>query len=169
MVGGGLLCLAIPLRTLKSVLSLATKTLYHRLPYPHSLHMRLVSYTLCLAGVLGGALHLPGSTLETTDVLSVTAGPYPKLPDVVECSPEYGEGLSTQSCYNALQQMPDGRQFSQFVSRKSYPGQSALITPVYYYDNTSKSWSRRYLDRGVILLMSLSSLNYKTLSRFERH
>ena len=137
-----------------------------RFSYPHSLHMRLIRCTLCLAGVLGGALRLPGSTLEIT---SVTAGPYPKLPDVVECSPEYGEGLSTQSCYNALQQMPDGRQFSQFVSRKSYHGQSALITPVYYYDNTSKSFSRQYLDRGVILLMSLPSLNDKTLSRFERH
>ena len=131
--------------------------------------MRLIRCTLCLAGVFVGALRLPGSTLEITDVSSVSAGPYPKLPDVVECSPEYGEGLSTQSCYNALQQMPDGRQFSQFVSRKSYHGQSALITPVYYYDNTSKSLSRQDLDRGIILLMSLSSLNEKTFSRFERH
>ena len=161
--------MAIPLCTLDSFLSLATKTLYHRFSYPHNLHMRLIRCILCLAGVLGGALRLPGSTLEITDVSSVTAGPYPKLPDVVECSPEYGEGLSTQSCYNALQQMPDGRQFSQFVSRKSYHGQSALITPVYYYDNTSKSLSGQYLDRGVILLMSLPSLNVKTLSRFERH
>ena len=84
---------------------------------------------------------MSGSALEITAVSSVTAGPYPKLPDVVECAPEYGENLG-HACDIALQAMPDGRQFSQFVSRKSYPGQEALITPVYYYDNTSKFLNR---------------------------
>lgn len=86
---------------------------------------------------------MSGSTLAITPVTSVTAGPYPKIPDVVECAPEYGENLDTHACYRALQTMPDGPRFSQFVSRKSYPGQSALITPIYYYDNQSKSSNRQ--------------------------
>ena len=88
------------------------------------------------------------TTLEIASNSSVTAGPYPKLHDIVGCASEYGENLDRRACYKALQTMPDGAQFLQFVSRKSYPGQQALITPVYYYDNQSKSLNRVDLDRG---------------------
>ena len=101
--------------------------------------MHFLLYILRLAGFFVGLSCMSDSTLEITALSSVTAGPYPKLPDVVGCASEYGENLDTQACYKALQTMPDGRQFSQFVSRKSYPGQGALVTPVYYYDNASKS------------------------------
>ena len=89
---------------------------------------------------------ISGSTLGVTSGSSLTAGPYPKFFDVVGCAPEYGENLQVQACYRALQTMPDGFQFSQFVSRKSYAGQEALITPVYYYDNNSESLRRTSLD-----------------------
>lgn len=85
-------------------------------------------------------------TLGVTARSSVTAGPYPKLPDVVECASEYGENIDSRACYKALQTMPDGPRFSQFVPRKSYPGQEALLTPVYYYDNNSKSLNRPELE-----------------------
>ena len=111
--------------------------------------MRFSLSTLCLAGLSVDLSCVSGSTLEITASSSVTAGPYPKLPDVVECAPEYGENLETKACYKALQTMPDGRRFSQFVSRKSYAGQEALITPVYYYDNTSKSFSDPDLGRDI--------------------
>ena len=115
--------------------------------YSHSLlSMRFLLYTLRLAGFIVGLSCMSGSTLEITDVSSVTAGPYPKLPDVVECASEYGENLDTHACYKALQTMPDGRRFSQFASSRSYPGQEALITPVYYYDNESRSLARPDLD-----------------------
>ena len=104
--------------------------------------MRFLLHTLRLAGFFVGLPCMSGYTLEITAISSVTAGPYPKLPDVVECAPEYGENLDTHACYKALQTMPDGRRFSQFVSHKSYAGQEALITPVYYYDNESKSLDR---------------------------
>ena len=108
--------------------------------------MRFLLYTLRLAGFFVGLSCMSGSTLEITAIASVTAGPYPKLPDVVECAPEYGENLDKHACYKALQTMPDGRRFSQFVSRKRYHGQEALITPVYYYDNNSKSLDRPDFD-----------------------
>ena len=101
--------------------------------------MHFSLYLSCLAGLFVGLSCGLGSILDITPVSSATAGPYPKLHDIVACAPQYGENLDTHACYEALQTMPDGPQFSQFVSRKSYHGQAALITPVYYYDNISKS------------------------------
>ncbi len=106
-------------------------------------------YVSRLVGLFVGLSCVSGSTLDIASGSSVNAGPYPKLHDVVGCAPEYGENLDTNACYKALQTMPDGPRFAQFVSRKSYPGQGALITPVYYYDNQSKSSNRANLDRGM--------------------
>lgn len=86
--------------------------------------MRFPLSTVRLTGIFVGLLCIPGSSLENTATSSVGAGPYPKPPDVVECASEYGEYLDTHACYKALQTMPDGREFSQFVSRKSYHGQA---------------------------------------------
>ncbi len=131
--------------------------------------MHFLLSTLRLAGFFLDLSCVSGSTLEITANSSVKAGPYPKLPDVVECAPEYGENLDTQACYKALQTMPDGRRFSQFVSRKSYPGQEALITPVYYYDNTSKSLNNPDPDQEFDSLRQSSSLSGKALARSEKH
>ena len=110
---------------------------------PHTLtdyfDMHFSLYLFRLAGLFVGLSCSSGSILDMTSVSSVAAGPYPKLHDVVACAPQYGENLDINACYKALQTMPDGPRFSQFVSRKSYHGQAALITPVYYYDNQSKS------------------------------
>ena len=62
---------------------------------------------------------ISGSILDLTSDLPVTAGPYCKLHDVIECAPERGENLDIHACYKALQTMPDGPRLSQFVSRKS--------------------------------------------------
>ncbi len=104
-------------------------------------------YILRLVGLFVGLLCVSGSILDIVSGSSVNAGPYPKAHDVVGCAPEYGENLDTDACYKALQTMPDGPRFSKFVSRKSYPGQEALITPIYYYDNQSKYSNRANLDR----------------------
>ena len=126
-------------------------------------------YILRLVGLFVGLSCVSGSILDIVSGSSVNAGPYPKAHDVVGCAPEYGENLDTQACYKALQTMPDGRRFSQFVSRKSYPGQEALITPVYYYDNTSKSLNNPDPDQEFDSLRQSSSLSGKALARSEKH
>ena len=107
--------------------------------FTDNFEMHFSLYLSYLAGLFVGLSYGLGSILEINPISSVTAGPYPKLHDIVACAPQYGENLDIHACYEALQTMPDGPQFSQFVSRKSYHGQAALITPVYYYNNISKS------------------------------
>ena len=130
--------------------------------------MRFSSHISCLAGLFVGWLCMLCSSQEIIAPLSVAAGPYPKLPDVVGCAPQYGENLDTHACYQALQTMPDGPRFMQFVSRKSYHGQSALITPVYYYNNKSESLNRSDIDRDFNLFRQMSLLSEKVLLKSKR-
>ena len=91
--------------------------------------MSLPLYTLRLAGLFVALSCMSGSTLEMAASSSVAVGPYHKLPDVVECAPEYGENLDTHACYKALQTMPDGRGFSQlgtFLGVQIYTFESVL-------------------------------------------
>lgn len=78
------------------------------------------------------------SYLVVPQALEARAGPYPKEPDIIECDPADGEGLDAQSCLEAMETMPDGLRFTKYTSHKQYPGQTALETPVFYYDNMSK-------------------------------
>lgn len=86
-------------------------------------------------GLFIALFRIPGSILDIASDPCVTAGPYLKPYDIVGSVPMYGKSLDVHACYKALQTMPDGLRFSQFVSRKSYPGQGILINPGYYYDN----------------------------------
>ena len=113
----------------------ATLTLRVYLPKQFS------SYVLRLVALFAVLPSISGTVLDVASNSSVTVGPYPKDNDVIGCAPEYGENLDRHACSKTLQNMPDGRRFIQFVSRKSYHGQTALITPIYYYDNQSE-----YLD-----------------------
>ena len=81
-----------------------------------------------------------------SQALNLTAGPYPKEPDFLKCDPTYGEVLDPQDCLKALETMPDGLQFTKYISHKQYPGQTTLETPVFYFDNESKEYLERMLS-----------------------
>lgn len=93
--------------------------------------MHFPLYILHLGGLFVALSCISGSILDIASDSSVTVGPYPTLRDTTESAPEYGNSLDMHACYKALQTMPDGLRFSQFVSRKSYPGQGVLISPVH--------------------------------------
>ena len=77
--------------------------------------------------------------LFSSCICQLERGPYPKDNDILQCNNFYGTGLDPQKCAQALESMPDGIQFSMFVSQKRYPGQTASEVPVYYFDKEGKT------------------------------
>ena len=101
--------------------------------------MHFALYILRLVAPFAVSSSISSTVLNIASDTSVTDGLYHKLIDLVGCAPEYGENLGLHACHKALQTLPDGSRFSQYVLNKSYPGQTAVITPVYYYDNSSEA------------------------------